>query len=58
VALSVQLLQLWALLHLAAAAAAGAGAAMPQGPACHTAAGLTADENIAQAMRGNAGMTT
>jgi len=54
----VQLLQLWALLHLAAAAAAGAGAAMPQGPACHTAAGLTADENIAQAMRGNAGMTT
>ncbi len=59
VASSVQLLQLWVSLHLAvAAAAAGAGAAVSQRPGCHTAAELTADENIAQAMHANAYITT
>ncbi len=45
VALSVQLLQLWASLHLAEAAAA-AGAAVPQGPACDTTTGLTAGSTL------------
>ena len=53
---SVQLPQLWVSLHLAAVAAAAAGAAavVPEGSASDTATGWTAGDCIAEAMHANA----